>query len=177
MTSIQVLPVATLTRRGSGKILRASAVALAFACSAAIAADHGTGSIVLNKRTAAIQHAALVRGPDEMQPSHSILRLYLSTADMSGKIKACKTLSCADQALEDGATVDYGDSPHLAYWVRVNGGLAQYSGGTDASAFTLSTNTPDHLAGKLHIDDTAMGGAKIDADFDLTLINTFKTVR
>ena len=59
----------------------------------------------------------------------------------------------------------------------MNGGLAQYSGGTDASAFALSTNKPDHLAGKLHIDDVSMGGAKIDADFDLTLINTFKSVR
>jgi hypothetical protein len=177
MTSIHVSPDKKATRHGSGKILRTCALALALACTAAIAADHGTGSIVLNKKTAAIQHAALVRGPDEMQPSRSILRLYLSTADMSGKIKACKTLSCADQALEDGATVDYGDAPHLAYWIHVNGGLAQYSGGTDASAFTLTTNQPDHLAGKLHIDDTSMGGAKVDADFDLTVINTFKTVR
>lgn len=177
MMASQYLPAANAMKRGSQMILRSSAVALALACTAAIAADHGTGSIVLNKKTAAIQHAALVRGPDEMQPSRSILRLYLSTADMSDKIKACKTLSCADQALVEGATVDYGDAPHLAYWVHVNGGLAQYSGGTDASAFALSTNTPDHIAGKLHIDDTAMGGAKIDADFDLTLINTFKTVR
>lgn len=177
MMSSQSLPVSNAAKRESRIILRSCALALAFACTAAIAADHGTGSIVLNKKTAAIQHAALVRGPDEMQPSRSILRLYLSTADMSDKIKACKTLSCADQALEDGATVDYGDAPHLAYWVHVNGGLAQYSGGTDASAFALSTNKPDHLAGKLHIDDTSMGGAKIDADFDLSVINTFKTVR
>jgi hypothetical protein len=59
----------------------------------------------------------------------------------------------------------------------LNGGLAQYSGGTRADAFALSTNTADHLAGKLHIDDAAMGGAKIDADFDAALANTFKTVR
>jgi hypothetical protein len=165
------------TKRKGRMILRPCALLLALVSVPAIAADQGSGSIVLNKKTAAIQHAALVRGPDEMDPSHSILRLYLSTADMSDKIKACKTLSCADQALADGATVDFGDSRHLAYWVRVNGGLAQYSGGTDPSAFTLTTNKPDHLAGKLHIDDTSMSGAKIDADFDLTVINTFKTVR
>ena len=92
-----------------------------------------------------------------MDPSKTVLRLYLSSADMSDKIKACKTLSCADQSLGDGATVDFGDARHLAYWVRVNGGLAQYSGGTDASAFALSTNKPDHLAGKLHIDDVSHG--------------------
>lgn len=175
--SIQLFSVRHATQRMRRNILTASALSLAFACVAAIAADQGSGSIVFNKKTAAIQHAALVRGPDEMDPSHSILRLYLSTADMSDKIKACKTLSCADQSLADGATVDFGDARHLGYWVRVNGGLGQYSGGTDASAFALTTNTPDHLAGKLHIDDTSMGGAKIDASFDLTLVSTFKTVR
>ncbi|HEV7492052.1 MAG TPA: hypothetical protein VGO25_14705 [Rhodanobacteraceae bacterium] len=175
--SIQIFSATHAAKRARRNILRGSAFSFAFVCVAAIAADQGSGSIVLSKKTAAIQHAALVRGPNEMDPSHSILRLYLSTTDMSDKIKACKTLSCADQSLADGATVDFGDARHLAYWVRVNGGLAQYSGGTDASAFALTTNTPDHLAGKLHIDDTAMGGAKIEANFDLTLINTFKTVR
>ena len=54
---------------------------------------------------------------------------------------------------------------------------ASIHGGTDASSFALTTNTPDHVAGKLHKDDTSMGGAKIDASFDLTLVSTFKTVR
>jgi hypothetical protein len=30
--------------------------------------------------------------------------------------------------------------------------------------------------GKLHIDDTTADGAKIDATFDLTLVNTFASV-
>jgi hypothetical protein len=142
-----------------------------------MAADRGSGSIALGKHTATIQHAALVRGPDEMDPSKTILRLYLGASDMSQKIKACKTLSCADEALEDGAAVDFADASHLGYWVRVNGGLAQYSGGTEPSAFALTTKAADHLAGKLHIDDAAMGGAKIDADFDAAVIATFKSVR
>jgi len=73
--------------------------------------------------------------------------------------------------------VDFSDARHLAYAVRLNGELLQYSGGTNGEAFTLTTTEPNHLAGKLHIDDTAADGAKVDATFDLTLVNTFASVR
>ena len=53
----------------------------------------------------------------------------------------------------------------------------QYSGGTDGAAFSITTNLPDRLAGKVHIDDTAVGGARVDAEFDLPLTITFKTAR
>jgi hypothetical protein len=59
----------------------------------------------------------------------------------------------------------------------LNGEHVQSFRGIDGDAFNLSTNKPDHLAGKLHIDDSAAGGARVDADFDLTLVNTFKSVR
>jgi hypothetical protein len=124
-----------------------------------------------------VKYGSLVRGPDEMDPGKTVLRLYLSSADIGATIKVCKTLSCADGALQDGAMVDYSDARHLGYAIRLNGERAQYSGGTDGDAFKLSTNKPDHLAGKLHIDDNASGGATIDADFDLTVVNTFKSVR
>jgi hypothetical protein len=127
--------------------------------------------------TSDARYATLVRGPDEMDESRTVLRIYLSSADIGAKIKACKTLSCADKALEDGAMVDFGDGRHLAYAVRLNGARAQYSGGTDADAFELTTTQPDHLAGKVHIDDSAAGGAKVDAQFDLTLSSTFTSVR
>ncbi len=73
--------------------------------------------------------------------------------------------------------VDFGDASHLAYAVRLDGGRTQYSGGTTPDAFVLSTNKPDHLAGKVHIDDAASGGAKVDAQFDLGLATTFTRVR
>lgn len=136
-----------------------------------------SGSVKFKTWSGAVKFAWMVRSPDEMDASKSILRIYLSSADIGAKIKACTTLSCADRALEDGAMVDFSDARHLAYAVRLNGQRAQYSGGTDGGAFKLSINKPDHLAGKLHIDDIASGGAKVDADFDLTLTNTFKTVR
>ncbi len=86
-----------------------------------------------------MKYGWLVRGPDEMDPSRTVLRIYLSSVDVGAKIKACKTLSCADNALEDGAMVDFSDARHLAYAVRLNGERLQYSGGTNGEAFTLST--------------------------------------
>ena len=86
-------------------------------------------------------------------------------------------VTCALFDVTDGAMVDFGDSRHLAYAVRLNGERLQYSGGTNGEAFALTTNEPNHLAGKLHIDDTAADGAKVDVTFDLTLVNTFASVR
>ena len=149
----------------------------AVASGAALAADKASGTVAFKTYSSSVKYAWLVRGPDEMDESKSVLRLYLSSADIGAAIKACKTLSCADAALTDGAMVDYSDASHLGYAVRLNGERVQYSGGTSGDAFVLSTSKPDHLAGKLHIDDSAAGGAKVDADFDLTLVNTFKSVR
>jgi len=53
----------------------------------------------------------MVLGPDEMDDSKTVLRITLSSADIGAKIKACKTLSCDNAALEDRALVDYSDAP------------------------------------------------------------------
>ena len=150
---------------------------LLLAASASHAADHASGSISLGTTTGVIQHAVMVRGPDEMDAKHSILRIYLSSSDIAARVRACKTLTCADSALEDGAMVDYSDASHLPYAVRLDHERKQYSGATDGDAFALTTKAPDRLAGKLHVDDGAMGGAKIDADFDLTVAATFASAR
>jgi hypothetical protein len=143
----------------------------------ALAGDSASGTVNFQTAKSAVKFGWLVRGPDEMDPSKTVLRLYLSSVDIGAKIKACKTFSCADNALEDGAMVDFGDARHLGYAIRLNGERVQYSGGTDGDAFTLTTNKPDHLAGKLHIDDAAVGGARVDAVFDLTLAKTFTSLR
>lgn len=154
------------------------AAALALAGGAPVqAADGASGTVTLGKHEVRIAHVVMVRGPDEMDESRSILRLYFSPDDLGAKIKACKTLSCANEALGDGASVDYADTPHPGYWVRLNGGLVQNSGGARPDAFALGTNAPDHLAGELHVDATSMGGPRIDAKFDASLATTFDRVR
>src|SRR4029077_3208367 len=141
------------------------------------AGDRASGTITFKTGKCAVKYGWLVRGPDEMDPSETVPRIYLSRVDVGAKIKACKTLSGADNALKDGAMVDFSDAHHLAYAVRLNGERLQYSGGTNGEAFTLTTSEPNHLVGKLHIDDTAADGAKVDATFDLTLVNTFASGR
>ena len=153
------------------------AVMFALASAATHAADAASGTVAFKTFSSAVKFAYLVRGPHEFIPDQTVSRIYLSSSDIGAKIKACKTLSCADGALTDGAMVDYGDARHLDYALRLNGMRTQYSGSTDADAFKLTTNRPDHLAGKLHIDDAAADGGKIDADFDLMVTNTFKSVR
>jgi len=143
----------------------------------ALAGNNASGMITFKTGKCLVTHAWLVRGPDEMDPSKSVLRIYLASVDIGAKIKACKTLSCADNTLTDGAMVDFADTRHLAYAVRLNGERLQYSGGTSGEAFTLTRNDPNHLAGKLRIDDTAADGAKVDATFDLTLLKSFTSVR
>ena len=143
----------------------------------ALAADSANGAVSLKTAKGTLKFGCLVRGPDEMDPSKTILRIYLSSVDIGAKIKACKNPSSADRALEDGVMVDFSDARHLGYALRLNGGRVQYSGSTSGDAFTLTTSKPDHLVGKLHIDDTAADGPKVDATFDLTLVNTFTTLR
>ncbi len=143
----------------------------------ALAGDSASGTVSFKAAKGTVKYGFLVRGPDDMDPSKTVLRLYFSSVDIGARIKAAKTFSDADNALEDGAMVDFSDARHLGYAIRLNGELVQYSGGTDGEAFTLTTNKPDHLAGKLHIDATASGGPKIDATFDLALVKTFTSLR
>ena len=157
-------------------VLVASVILLA-ASTLVLAGDNASGTVSFKTSKGAMKFGWLVRGPDEMDPSKTILRIYLSSVDIGPKIKACATLSCADSALVDGVMVDFSDARHLGYVVRLNGERVQYSGGTDGDAFQLSTSKPDHLAGRLHIDDATTDGAKVDAAFDLTLVKTFTSLR
>ena len=153
-------------------ILAIQALALIF-CGPARAGDEASGNVTMNTAKTVIRHAWMVRARDEMDAQRTILRVYLSSVDIGQDIKACKTLSCADSALQDGAMVDYGDASHLGYAVRLNGGKVQYSGGTDADAFTLTTQASDRLAGKLLSDDSGRGGARVEATFDVAVSNHF----
>jgi hypothetical protein len=150
---------------------------LALASANAAMAGEAKGNITLGAATMQITQVFLVTGPDEFDPSKSISRLYLTNTDLGAKLAGCTTLACADAAMGDGAMVDYGAASHLAYAVRLDGQMKQYSGSTDASAFELTTDAPAHLAGTLAIDDSAMGGAKVDAEFDASLAKAFDQAR
>ena len=147
-----------------------------FAC-AAIAADTGNGNLSYKGRTAALKYAYLVSGPSDMEPGKSVRRLVLSASDIGAKLSACKTFSCTDGSVDEGATVDFVGGPRINYWIAMNGQKVQYSGTARPEVFTAKGGDPARLAGRLAIDDVAAGGPKLDADVDVALLKDFKTAR
>src|SRR5260370_17302866 len=107
-------------------ILGVAAAVLALSI-AVLAADQASGTVKFKTFTGAVKFAWLVRGPDEMDPSKTVLRIYLSSADIGAKIKACKTLSCAVGPLQDGAIVDSSAARAPASALRLNRDRSQSS--------------------------------------------------
>lgn len=142
---------------------------------AASAADTAIGSISYKGQTAAIKYAWLVSGPSDVEPGKTVRHLIASATDVGAKVQACKTLSCTDSDLTEGMTVDFTGGPRLNYWVVLNGQKIQYSGTAKPDAFASRANDPNHLAGRLAVDDTSAGGPKIDIQFDVTLVKEFKS--
>ena len=127
----------------------------------ALAGDSASGTITFKTGKCAVKHGWLVRGPDEMDSQQDRpADLPLERRRRRTRSKRAKPFPAPTTRSPDGAMVDFSDARHLAYAVRLNGERLQYSGGTDGEAFTLTTSEPDHLADKVHIDDTAAGGAK-----------------
>ena len=154
------------------------AVALVVSCGATAAEGTANGTVTYKAKagvvTAMPKHAFLVRGPDAVDPSRVIRRLVFSTSDLGAKIGACKTMGCTDADLGEGMTVDLDAGRRLNYWVVFNGQKIQYSGTVEPAALKLATDTPGRLAGKLAIDDSAAGGARVDIEFDARLIKEFR---
>ncbi len=83
-------------------------------------------------------------------------------------------MMCASGNVAEGMTVDFDAGPRLNYWVVGNGQKVQYSGSVRPDeSLKLTTDTAQHLAGTLTIDDGAMGGAKVSVKFDATLAKQF----
>lgn len=101
----------------------------------------------------------------------------LSAADIGTRLSACKTFSCTDGEVTEGATVDFVGGPRINDWIAMNGQKGQYSGTAPPDVFSAKGNDPARLAGRLAIDDTAAGGPKLDADVDVALLNDFKAAR
>jgi len=149
------------------------ALAIAIALAPPASAEPAKGSVTQSGRTATIQHAWLVVGPDAVDPKTSIRQVVLSATDIGAKIRACAKLSCVSGLVEEGMTVDFDAGPRLNFWVAVNGQRVQYSGTEKPSAFTAKANDAKRIAGRLVIDKTSSGGSKVDVEFDAPLAKAF----
>ena len=127
--------------------------------------------------TVALKHAYLVKGPDTFEEGKTVRRLILTSGDFSAAIKGADALNGFDGKLMEGMIVELADGPRLNYWIVLNDQLVQYSGMVEPAALKSTTNTADHLAGKLTIDDVSAGGPKIDVDFDAPLLKAFTKAR
>jgi len=167
--------------RSSISTLAGVAVALAVSSHGEAADGTATGTLTYVSKgapiTAMLKYAWLVRGPDAVDAKKTIRHLILSSADIGPKVSACKTMSCTDADLGSGMTVDLEGGPRLNYWVSLNGQLVQYSGSARPEALELTTDTATRLAGRLTIDDSGAGGAKVDVTFDAQALPELKLAR
>ncbi len=142
----------------------------------AVRADSASGSVNYQSKAGPVvvnvTNVYLVKGPDAVS-GKAIRKLIFSAKDMSAKVKSCVTMSCPDGDLDAGMTIDLDAGPRINYWVVGNGQRVQYSGTAKPDALTLTTNTPQRLAGTLAIDDSAAGGAKVNVSFDATLAKEY----
>ena len=166
----------TVLSRRPGQALAGLLLAAGIA-TAAHAGDAANGSLNYKGRSAAFKYAWLVTGPSDFEAGKTIRRVILSTTDIGATLRACKTFSCTDGAVMEGMTVDFTGGPRLNYWTVMNGQKVQYSGTAKPDAFAARANDPAHLAGRLAIDDTAAGGPKLDAEFDVTVLKEFTVAR
>lgn len=158
------------------------------------AADKAAGKVGYEPNSATIKYGWLVRGPDiyvDTGPkgdlydpkNPTMLRIIFSATDIGDKIKECVNLSCAMEALTDGMYLDLSDQKlkiagqpvdDIPYEIRLTAGDTKFNSGTKKGNLKLSTKTPDHLAGTLHMVEFA-DNVKVDVSFDLTVIKAFKT--
>lgn len=150
------------------------AVALAFGAALALpaaawaAGNEAKGTVGYKDKTATVKYAYLVKGPDSMT-KEPIQRVILSATDLGAKIAACKTMSCTDNGLGDGISVNIDSSSRINYWVVMNDQRVQYSGTEPKASFVTIAGDGKRIAGTLKFDKTGAGGPKVDVQFDAAL--------
>jgi hypothetical protein len=150
----------------AGTVLTSSA-AWADSVSGTVTYKSKSGPIVVN-----VKNVYLVKGPNSMDKK-VIRRLIFTSADLGAKIMACNEMKCSDNDLREGLEVDLVGGPRMNYWFVGNDQRVQYSGTAPPELLKLTADTPQRLAGKLSIDDSAAGGAKVEINFDATMLKEF----
>jgi hypothetical protein len=157
------------------------AVAVAMASSSVSAsAGEAKGTITYQSKAGAIvvtiKHAYLVKGPDVVS-GKIIRRVVLSVADVAAKLSACGTMLCSDGDIGEGMTIDFDAGPRLNYWFVGNNQLVQYSGTAEPASLKLTADTPQRLAGRWDIDESAAGGPRVQIEFDAPLVKEVTKLR
>jgi hypothetical protein len=148
---------------------------VAFLLAPAVAAGaDAKGSLAYKTLSAKLKYAWFIKGPYSVDPNKTVRQIVLAEKDIGAALQACGTMMCANGQVTEGVIVDFDVSSRLNYWIALNGQKVQYSGTVDPKAFAARANDADHIAGTLTIDNVAIGGPKVDAEFDVTLFKQFK---
>ncbi|MEO8011092.1 MAG: hypothetical protein ABI650_05565 [Dokdonella sp.] len=150
------------------------ALLLASVAVPAIAADSAKGTLKMISEgkpvSIEIHHVYYITGPDSFAPTLTTRRLIFTTEDARAAIDACESARCAMYAIGNGMTVELeADSPMAKWWVQVR--PTQQSGMGNASIVSLSSNTPERVAGTLTINSL---GVDTKITFDAGLVNAFE---
>jgi len=162
---------------------RAAALAAGLSCllvAGPAAAGEASGTITYPKAgrptlTATVKHAYLLKGPDVIEPTRIVRRLYLTSADIGAALKACSSLTCADGSVTEGMTLNLDSDRRFGYWVVLKNGIVQYSGAAKKETLEASVNAPERVAGTFRVDDTTADGPKVEVKFDASLLREMKT--
>jgi len=136
------------------------------------AADSASGTLTYQSKSGPlvvnVASVYLVQTRDAVS-GKMIRKLVFSATEISGKLKSCATMICPESQIGEGMTVELDSGSRLNYWFAGNGQRVQYSGSAQRDALALSTDSPQRVAGKFAVDDSASGGVKANVTFDATL--------
>ncbi len=155
-------------RRTVPESFTVAVVAMLCAGFATAAGTDAKGTLDYKARITTVKYAYLVTGPDAVS-KQPIRRLILSATDLGAKIAACKTMSCTDNDLNEGLSVNFEGGARMNYWLVQNGQKVQYSGTEPMPSLAAKVNDGKQLSGTLKFDKSGAGGPKVDVEFDATL--------
>lgn len=149
------------------------ALLLACATIPGLATDTAKGALKMTSEgkpvSIPINPVYYITRPDSFAPTQTTRRLIFSTEDARAAIDECNSARCAMSSVGDGMTVELEtDTPMARWWVHAH--TTQQSGMGNASIVSLSTDTPQRVAGALTINSL---GVDAKVTFDAILVNAF----
>jgi len=146
---------------------------LAGAAFHALAADSAKGTLKMTSEgkpvSEEITHVYYITGPDSFAPEQTTRRLIFATTDTTAAIAACADARCAMSSIGNGITVELeAETPMARWWAHIR--PTQQSGMGNRSIVSLTTDTPERVAGTLKIDSL---GVKATITFDAELAKAF----
>lgn len=136
-------------------------------------AGEAKGTVAYKGSTLDFKYAYLVQANDVIR-NVPMRRIILSTKDIGAKIASCAKMSCVDGDLGEGLELDFVGNDRLRYWLVMDGQKVQHSGTEPRTAFTATADDAKRVAGKVRFDNSSVGGAKVDVQFDAAFVKELK---